>query len=188
MRSFALLLCYIIIIVLLVAVVQVVIIALCFYSGSVETLGNRFFLCWEFRSPSASPTIGSHLVVIQWGSCSWPFCSNKCAIFIMQCFERLFLFILYSVEEKWQCKFAVFRPVCQSNRCRNVDVNIELINTVYSFCKAYISCLQQDIYLIFTWKDELFVQDFFYSRVKKESTIQQETMHFYRLLYWGYNW
>lgn len=69
--------------------------------------GSFWFLCWGFYSPHTSPTIGrslpvgSHLVVIQWGSCSWPFCSNKCAIFIMQRFERLFLFILYSMERKW---------------------------------------------------------------------------------------
>lgn len=67
-----------------------------------------FDFCAEgFILPRTSPTIGrslpvgSHLVVIQWGSCSWPFCSNKCAIFIMQRFERLFLFILYSAKGKW---------------------------------------------------------------------------------------
>lgn len=112
-------LCYIIIIVLMVVVVvviiDVVIITLCFFycfffipdQWRCWGTGSFWFLCWGFSSPRTSPTIGrslpvgSHLVVIQWGSCSWPFCSNKCAIFIMQRFERLFLFILYSMQGKW---------------------------------------------------------------------------------------
>lgn len=66
--------------------------------------GIGFDVCAEgFILLHASLTVlpaGSHLIMIQWGSCSRPFCSNKCAILITRCFQS-FAFFLHSLEAVW---------------------------------------------------------------------------------------